>query len=83
MGDSHRRETDRTTPDGIARCYWWQHLEDEMGGLTDQPLDPDGGGYGQLTVTLSMSSGQRLAVGAQRLVPPALTEQAVPPRRSA
>jgi hypothetical protein len=29
-------------PDGIARCYWWRHLEDEMGFLTGQPLDPDG-----------------------------------------
>jgi hypothetical protein len=29
-------------PDGIARCYWWRHLEDELGFLTDQPLDPDG-----------------------------------------
>ena len=28
--------------DGIARCYWWRHLEDEKGFLTDQPLDPDG-----------------------------------------
>jgi hypothetical protein len=29
-------------PDGMARCYWWRHLEDERGFLTDQPLDPDG-----------------------------------------
>jgi len=29
-------------PDGIARCYWWRHLKDERGFLTDQPLDPDG-----------------------------------------
>ena len=29
-------------PDGIARCYWGRHLEDERGFLTDQPLDPDG-----------------------------------------
>ena len=29
-------------PDGIARCYWWRHLEDEPGFLTDQPLDLDG-----------------------------------------
>lgn len=29
-------------PDGIARCYWWRHLEDELGFLTGQPLDPDG-----------------------------------------
>lgn len=29
-------------PDGIARRYWWRHLEDELGFLTDQPLDPDG-----------------------------------------
>jgi hypothetical protein len=28
-------------PDGTARCYWWRHLEDEQGFLTDQPLDPD------------------------------------------
>jgi hypothetical protein len=29
-------------PDGIAHCYWWRHLEDALGFLTDQPLDPDG-----------------------------------------
>ncbi len=29
-------------PDGMARCYWWRHLEDTLGFLTDQPLDPDG-----------------------------------------
>lgn len=29
-------------PDGVARCYWWRHLEDELGFLTDRPLDPDG-----------------------------------------
>jgi hypothetical protein len=28
-------------PDGIARCYWWRHLKDELGLLTDQPLDPE------------------------------------------
>lgn len=30
------------SPDGIARCYWWRHMEDERGFLTDQALDPDG-----------------------------------------
>ena len=30
------------SPDGMARCYWWRHLEDERGSLTDQALDPDG-----------------------------------------
>jgi hypothetical protein len=29
-------------PDGIACRYWWRHLEDERGFLTDQPLDPEG-----------------------------------------
>ena len=29
-------------PDGVARCYWWPHLEHELGFLTGQPLDPDG-----------------------------------------
>ncbi|WP_370964824.1 hypothetical protein [Amycolatopsis sp. cg9] len=24
---------------GLARCYWWRHLEDDAGGLTDQALD--------------------------------------------
>jgi hypothetical protein len=24
---------------GTARCYWWQHLEDDAGGLTDQALE--------------------------------------------
>jgi len=28
-------------PDGTARRYWWRHLEDASGFLTDQPLDPD------------------------------------------
>jgi hypothetical protein len=30
------------SPDGTTRCYWWRHLEDEQGALTDQALDPDG-----------------------------------------
>jgi uncharacterized protein YodC (DUF2158 family) len=30
------------SPDGMARCYWWRHLEDERGSLTGQALDPDG-----------------------------------------
>lgn len=24
-------------PDGVARCYWWRHLEDELGFLASQP----------------------------------------------
>jgi hypothetical protein len=24
---------------GAAHCYWWRHLEDDAGGLTDQALD--------------------------------------------
>lgn len=24
---------------GAAHCYWWRHLEDDVGGLTDQALD--------------------------------------------
>ena len=24
---------------GVARCYWWRHLEDDAGGFTDQALD--------------------------------------------
>lgn len=24
---------------GVARRYWWRHLEDDAGGLTDQALD--------------------------------------------
>lgn len=24
---------------GVAHCYWWRHLEDDAGGLTDQALD--------------------------------------------
>jgi hypothetical protein len=28
-------------PDGRARCYWWRRLEDALGFLADQPLDPD------------------------------------------
>jgi hypothetical protein len=26
---------------GVARRYWWQHLEDDVGGLTDQPGSAD------------------------------------------
>ncbi|WP_143051121.1 hypothetical protein [Amycolatopsis pretoriensis] len=24
---------------GAAHCYWWRHLENDVGGLTDQALD--------------------------------------------
>ena len=24
---------------GTAHCYWWRHLEDDAGGLTDQAID--------------------------------------------
>jgi hypothetical protein len=27
--------------DGPARRYWWRSLEDDAGGLTDQPLNPE------------------------------------------
>jgi hypothetical protein len=27
------------TSSGLVRRYWWQHLEDEHGFLTDMPLD--------------------------------------------
>ncbi|WP_143086571.1 hypothetical protein [Lentzea flaviverrucosa] len=26
-------------PSGVAHCYWWRRVEDDVGGLTDQPLD--------------------------------------------
>lgn len=25
---------------GAVRRYWWRNIEDDAGGLTDQPLDP-------------------------------------------
>jgi hypothetical protein len=62
--------------DGMVRCYWWRHLEDERGFMTDQPLDPDGWQLRQSTAASSMSSGtvpadrsQRLASGSARLLP--------------
>ncbi|MGW6442732.1 hypothetical protein [Lentzea sp. NPDC055074] len=27
------------SPSGAAHCYWWRRVEDDVGGLTDQPLD--------------------------------------------
>ena len=27
------------TSSGLVRRYWWQHVEDEHGFLTDKPLD--------------------------------------------
>ncbi len=27
------------TPDGSVKRYWWRHLEDSDGFLTDQPID--------------------------------------------
>ena len=44
-------------PDGIARCYWWRHLEDELGFLADQPPDPDGWQLRTSDSASSMSSG--------------------------
>ena len=41
-GDINAVKQIKMPPDGIARCYWWRHLEDERGFLTDQPPDPDG-----------------------------------------
>lgn len=28
-------------PSGTVARYWWQHMEDERGFLTDQPLAPE------------------------------------------
>ncbi|MGE5131449.1 MAG: hypothetical protein ACM32E_00900 [Gemmatimonadota bacterium] len=34
---------------GPVRRYWWRWLEDDAGGLTDQPLVPDEDGLHQIT----------------------------------
>jgi hypothetical protein len=36
---------------GRARRYWWQHLDDRSGMLTDQPLPPDPGQEGLIEIS--------------------------------
>jgi hypothetical protein len=35
--------------EGPVRSYWWRWLEDDAGGLTDQPLAPDEDGVRPIT----------------------------------
>jgi hypothetical protein len=36
-------------PSGTVSRYWWQHMEDERGFLTDQPLYPEEEGFARIS----------------------------------
>lgn len=54
-------------PDGIARCYWWPHLEHDLGFPTDQPLNPDGWQLRTVDRGIFYGSGTAPAGRTQRL----------------
>ena len=38
--------------DGTSNRYWWEHMEDEAGGLGDQALDPSFPGIEAIDATM-------------------------------